>query len=179
MSRVWYCATCGYEVDRGGRCHNCHMPLVQSPLAELAEGEVDDEVGYRLDEWDDEARVELIEALIDAEVRHRFEADELVVAAEDEADVDDLVAGVTAALAEADGGAAEGDASDGSDGTEDGEIDPATLRMVATLYDGARRLREDPTDMAADGDVAEVAARCSRSTGRRASIGTGGRRSGG
>ena len=53
MSTVWYCATCGYEVDRGGRCHNCKEPLAESPLAELAEGEVDDEVGYRLTDWDD------------------------------------------------------------------------------------------------------------------------------
>ena len=57
MSRVWYCAVCGYEVDRGGRCHNCKEALIESPLAELAEGDSDDdEVGYRLNDWDDSQR---------------------------------------------------------------------------------------------------------------------------
>ena len=79
-----------------------------------------------------------------------------MVAGADEAEVDDLVAELATAAADPDGAAAE--ATDtGAD--RDAEIEPATRRLVAALRDGARRLREDPTDMAADGEVAEVAAR--------------------
>jgi hypothetical protein len=145
MTRVWYCSACGYEVGRGGRCHRCRQVLVESPLDELVEGEAAEEVGYRLDDWEDAERAELIEALIDREVRHRFEGDELVVAADDEEAVDDLVVSASAG-ADADGGG------------EAGEVDPAVLAMVTELLGGARRLREDPTDMDADADVAEVAA---------------------
>ena len=37
MSRVWYCINCGYEVDRGGRCHRCRELLVESELTELGD----------------------------------------------------------------------------------------------------------------------------------------------
>src|ERR1700738_1282900 len=116
MSRVWYCANCGYEVDRGGRCHSCKEPLVESPLPELAEGEADDEVGYRLADWDDTQRGGLIQALIDSEIPHRFEADELVVAADNEAAADAIVAQVSGAPAPlADG---EPDSEDDSEADE-------------------------------------------------------------
>jgi len=139
MSAMWYCRSCGYEVERGGRCHNCRQHLVAG-LEELAADEDDDEVGYRLDGWADEARGALIEALVSQEIRHRFEGDELVVAADDEEAVDDLV-GV--------GGEREGDAATEPD-------DEATLAAVEALYDAAVRLRQDPTDMHADGDLAEA-----------------------
>ena len=35
MSGIWYCRSCGYEVDKGGRCHNCHQPLIETELTEL------------------------------------------------------------------------------------------------------------------------------------------------
>jgi hypothetical protein len=160
---VWYCASCGYEVGRGGRCHNCKQPLVESPLAELADGEAEDEVGYRLDDWDDAERADLIEALIDHQVRHRFEADELVIAAGDEAEVDELVAEVTAAASAA-ARDDDGDTGDGAEWPEDDEDeqvepDATTLEIVGALLDAARRLRADPTDMVADGDLAEAGAR--------------------
>jgi hypothetical protein len=138
---IYYCSTCGYEVaGRGGRCHNCKEPLIESPLEELAEGEVDDEVGYNLDEWEDTARGELIEALNAAGFRHRFEGDELVVAAEDEDDVDRLIANLGADLAHGD------------------PTDPFPGEVLTHLADAARRLELDPTDMIADGDLAEAAA---------------------
>jgi len=145
VSRVWYCATCGYEVDGGGRCHRCKERLVSSPLAELAEGEADDEVGYRLTGWEDRQRGELIEALIDNEVRHRFEGDELVVAGDDEAVADEIVAELGVRSAEV---AGDPDAT--------GEADEATVEALEALLDAARRLRADPTDMNADGDLAEA-----------------------
>jgi hypothetical protein len=137
---IWYCPTCGYEVrGRGGKCHNCKEPLVESSLEELAEGESDDEVGYNLDEWDDAARGELIAVLIERGYKHRFEGDELVVAAEDEDDVDRLIARL--------GTEGQGDIDD----TGPGEV-------LTKLNDAARRLEVDPTDMIADGDLAEAAA---------------------
>jgi hypothetical protein len=145
VSRVWYCATCGYEVDGGGRCHRCKERLLSSPLAELAEGETDDEVGYRLTGWEDRQRGELIEALIDNEVRHRFEGDELVVAGDDEAVADEIVAEL---------GARSADGPGDPDAT--GEADEATVEALEALLDAARRLRADPTDMNADGDLAEA-----------------------
>lgn len=138
---IWYCPSCGYEVrGRGGRCHNCKEPLIESSLEELAEGDAEDEVGYNLDEWEDAARGELIEALIAEGYRHRFEGDELVVAAEDEDDVDHLIAHLGAA----------GELGDASD--------PRPGEVLTRLSDAARRLVIDPTDMVADGDLAEAAA---------------------
>jgi hypothetical protein len=137
---IWYCPTCGYEVrGRGGKCHNCREPLIESPIDELAEGETEDEVGYNLDEWEDAARGELIGALIEHGFRHRFEGDEMVVAAEDEDDVDRLIARL------------------GTEGL--GNVDDTAPGEVLTkLNDAARRLELDPTDMIADGDLAEAAA---------------------
>ncbi|MDQ1358591.1 MAG: hypothetical protein QOJ52_1347 [Acidimicrobiaceae bacterium] len=138
---IWYCSTCGYEVaGRGGKCHNCKEPLVQSPLEQLAEGEVEDEVGYNLDEWEDVARGELIEALNASGFRHRFEGDELVVAAEDEDDVDHLIANL------------------GADHEHGDPTDMVPGEVLTRLADAARRLELDPTDMIADGDLAEAAA---------------------
>ncbi len=150
MSRkVWYCPTCGYEVGSRGRCHACGERLVPSPLPELESGPDDDEVGYRLDQWDDETRGRLIEALIDRGVSHRFEEEELVVLSVDEAEVDAIVAEVT---------------GEGSEAAEEGELvegagsRPAESRVGQDLYDAAGRLRDDPTDMQADVDIGEASA---------------------
>ncbi|MDQ6616156.1 MAG: hypothetical protein M3083_15810 [Actinomycetota bacterium] len=138
---IWYCPSCGYEFHgRGGKCHNCKELLIESLLEELAVGEADDEVGYNLDEWEDAARGELIEALNANGFRHRFEGDELVVAAEDEDDVDSLIAGL------------------GTGGNQGDAADPTPGRVLTALASAARRLEVDPTDMVADGDLAEAAA---------------------
>jgi hypothetical protein len=138
---IWYCPTCGYEIQgRGGKCHNCREPMIESPLEELAEGDAEEEVGYNLDEWEDAARGELIEALIERRFRHRFEGDELVVAADDEDDIDNLIANL------------------GSDATAGDAGDPLPGQVLTKLADAARRLVVDPTDMIADGDLAEAAA---------------------
>jgi hypothetical protein len=191
VSKVWYCVNCGYEVSSRGRCHRCRVKLDLSPLPELEAGDEDDEVGYRLDDWEDAARGRLIVALIRANVRHRFEDDELVVGSEDEAKVDDLVA----AVAEMPDGAAEDDEvvfavtpAPASQGVcrnylgdtyvpGFGELDPrgrpvdnfvatpltgaefqAIAEQVKLLHAAAHRLQADPTDMEADGQVAEASA---------------------
>jgi ABC-type transport system involved in Fe-S cluster assembly fused permease/ATPase subunit len=60
------------------------------PLPELEPGEGDQEIGYRITEWDNRARSRLIEALINFRIRHRFEDEQLMVPAADEAQVDSL-----------------------------------------------------------------------------------------
>ncbi|MGI8492873.1 MAG: hypothetical protein ACR2KC_05670 [Acidimicrobiales bacterium] len=158
MTKVWYCAQCGYEDTAGGRCHQCRDRLVASPLLELEAGEEADEVGYRIEGWTDSARVWLITALIDAEVHHRFEGDELVVSADDEARVDDLIAEVaTAAIVEAgDGAGGDGPTETGEGATP--EDDEALERAIELLAASAEQLRKDPTDMHADAGVAEASA---------------------
>ena len=146
MTSIWYCVHCGYEVESGGKCHNCKEPLVSSPLDELGEGEVD-EVGYRLGDWEDAARGELIHQLVEGGIRHRFEGDELVVGEDDEPAVDQLMAQFP--------GPPSGDTAEE---TSEQGLDPATVSAIEGLYDAARRLRTDPTDMVADSDLAESAA---------------------
>ncbi|MGC8626692.1 MAG: hypothetical protein ACP5VR_03895 [Acidimicrobiales bacterium] len=150
MSRkVWYCPNCGYEVTSRGRCHSCGERLVASPLPELESGPEDDEVGYRLDQWDDETRGRLITALVSAGIRHRFEEEELVVLAHDEAEVDAIVAEVT-------GG--PGPLESGQSDEPVAQVSTREARVARDLYDAANRLRNDPTDMQADVDVGEASA---------------------
>ncbi len=146
-TKVWYCANCGYEVTNRGRCHSCGERLTASPLPELDSGPDDDEVGYRLDQWDDPTRGRLIAELVGAGVLHRFEDEELVVLAVDEAEVDRLVARVSGV---------------GKDADDDEEEPVAPLEgdrdAAREVYDAARRLREDPTDMHADAALSEASA---------------------
>lgn len=145
--KVWYCAFCGYEVNSRGRCHSCGERLVASPVPELESGPDDDEVGYRLDDWGPPERAKLIRLLVSAGVPHRFEEEELVVLASDEAEVDRIVAR----------------ASQQEDEEEAGEEAPKALAegdvgVSRGLYEAARQLREDPTDMKADAALAEASA---------------------
>jgi hypothetical protein len=190
VSKVWYCVNCGYEVGSRGRCHRCRVKLDLSPLPELEVGDEDDEVGYRLDDWEDAARGKLIVALIRANVRHRFEDDELVVGADDEARVDDLVAAVAeipddatedddVVFAVTPAAPSEGVSRNRGDNYVPGfgELDPrgrpvdafvttpltgAEFQVIADqvklLHAAAHRLQADPTDMEADGQVAEASA---------------------
>ncbi|HEX4863240.1 MAG TPA: hypothetical protein VFV02_04160 [Acidimicrobiales bacterium] len=157
MARIWYCPNCGYEVRSRGRCHACREKLIASDLPELEPGAEDDEVGYRLGGWRDRDRGRLIEFLNALQISHRFEEDELVVGAEDEERVDDLVAELMATASD--------DDDDGPDDLDDenpfgigetGAVDENAVKAVALLADAARRLRADPTDMQADADVAEA-----------------------
>ncbi len=154
MTRIWYCRNCGYEVGSRGRCHLCRERLVASALPELPAGEEDDEVGYRLEGWADRERGRLIERLNELEIGHRFEDDELVVAADDEARVDDLV---EEAPAEPDQGGSLDDDRDEAV-PDQGDAHEATTAGVRLLADAASRLHRDPTDMHADADVAEASA---------------------
>jgi hypothetical protein len=154
-TKVWYCGNCGYEVASRGRCHSCGERLVASPLPELESGPDDDEVGYRLDMWDDPTRARLIEALINAGVRHRFEEEELVILAVDEAEVDQLVARVTGAVSDTRyEGYEDGDEEESAEGGEGADEEGAAV--AGQLYDAAKRLSDDPTDMTADAALSEA-----------------------
>lgn len=158
MARIWYCPNCGYEVHSRGRCHSCRDKLVASDLPELEAGDEDDEVGYRLGGWRDRDRGRLIEFLNALQIVHRFEEDELVVAAEDEERVDDLVAELMATASDDDADADIDELGEGH-AVGNGEhlsLDENTVAAVTLLADAARRLRADPTDMQADADVAEA-----------------------
>lgn len=148
MTKVWYCRNCGYEVGSKGRCHQCREKLVVSDLPELEPGDDEDEVGYRLDSWGDEERGRLIEELNQLEILHRFEDDELVVGAEDESRVDDLLAELSG------GGEKEDQPSPMVDAVP--EVDDPLTGTLRMLSNAAARLRDDPTDMHADSDVAEA-----------------------
>ncbi len=153
-TKVWYCANCGYEVTSRGRCHSCGERLVASSLPELESGPDDDEVGYRLDLWDDPTRARLIEALIGAGVQHRFEDEELVILAVDEAEVDQLVARVTGTVSDSRYEGYDEDEDEEAPVVEgDGEEGAAVARQI---YDAAKRLRDDPTDMLADAALSEA-----------------------
>lgn len=170
MGKVWYCANCGYEVGNRGRCHSCREKLVPSDLPELEPAGDENEVGYRIGWWADEDRGRLIGYLNVLQVPHRFEEEELVVLADDEERVDDLLEelALSSPPAEQDEHGTHGD--DGVDDDHDDETGTASapsshtgpggaasepLRMLA---EAARRLTVDPTDMQADAEVAEASA---------------------
>jgi hypothetical protein len=118
-------------------------------LPELESGPDDDEVGYRLDTWDDRTRARLIEALMLAGVLHRFEEEELVILAVDEPEVDRIVDVVT-------GMAAPPRGLDDEDYEED--VPEVSKDASRELYDAAKRLRDNPTDMHADAALGEASA---------------------
>lgn len=158
MTKVWYCATCGFEVDFRGRCHGCGQRLELSPLRELEVGPEDEEVGYRLDDWADDARGQLIVELVSGGVAHRFEDDELVVAVESEETVDELVTRLTGAEIGEDGEAGDDHDDDNDELDGDPEAGDGVTAGVIQLERAAERLSVDPTDMEADAQVAEVSA---------------------
>jgi hypothetical protein len=172
VSKIWYCYNCGYEVTSKGRCHQCKEKFLPSPLPELEAGEEEAEVGYRLEDWADATRGRLIHSLVRSGILHRFEDDELVVRTDDEEEVDELVAAAAASAPEAPparsdlvgpGGdrladdAGEQPFSDEVVDLSDEQLEVLT-DQIRLLHDAADRLQADPTDMEADGDVAEASA---------------------
>jgi hypothetical protein len=185
VSKIWYCYNCGYEVTSKGRCHQCKEKFLPSPLPELEAGEEEAEVGYRLEDWADATRGRLIHSLVRSGILHRFEDDELVVRTDDEEEVDELVAaagGGGPAVGGGGGGpsappeapparsdlvgpggdrladdAGEQPFSDEVVDLSDEQLEVLT-DQIRLLHDAADRLQADPTDMEADGDVAEASA---------------------
>jgi hypothetical protein len=166
VSKIWYCYNCGYEVTSKGRCHQCKEKFLPSPLPELEAGEEEAEVGYRLEDWADATRGRLIHSLVRSGILHRFEDDELVVRTDDEEGAaaeaaaeapparSDLVGPGGDRLAD---DAGEQPFSDEVVDLSDEQLEVLT-DQIRLLHDAADRLQADPTDMEADGDVAEASA---------------------
>ncbi len=101
------------------------------------------EVAYDLTGWDDLARGDLIAALAEAGVEHRWDADDdLVVAAEDEERVDAVFADLTPSDLDL------GLGDDGFDEAIDVGIDDGLLvqETLSTLFIAADRLQHHPRD---------------------------------
>jgi hypothetical protein len=109
------------------------------PIA-LAEDEPS--VEYGLDEWPDEDRETLTAALVDAGVAHRWEGTTILVAADSESAVDELLDGIEAGMLVA--GAAAAPPED----------------ALPRLFAAADRLAKDPDDRVGREEVAVLAAAC-------------------
>ena len=99
-------------------------------------------VEYGLDEWPAPDRQSLAQALIDAEIPHRWDGPMLVTATDAEASVDELLDAVeqgTLVVAGVDGGA------------PDGALD--------ALFSSSDRLARDPDDRAGRGDLSDLVPR--------------------
>ena len=100
--KIWWCRNCGYETTRGGRCEDCGGDLAASPLPELEARDDKQYWCYTLAGWDNPMHVRLIDALIGANIAHRFDdgeeaEDQLVVSATDEPTVTRIINEVLAA----------------------------------------------------------------------------------
>jgi hypothetical protein len=101
------------------------------------------QLSYELDDWSDEHRAELAEALAASGIEHAWdEHGELVVLEEDEERVDALVDAVEQGRAtpDLDGG----DDAAGDDGDDDGGLD--AQEVLSELFVAADRLMHDPLD---------------------------------
>jgi hypothetical protein len=112
------------------------------------------EVGYDLSGWDDLARGDLVAALAEAGIEHRWDADDdLVVAAGDEEKVDAVFAQLAPDLDE------DGDLDDdGLDDALDGGVDDGLLvqETLSALFIAADRLQHNPLDGTSSRDVIEA-----------------------
>ncbi len=97
---------------------------------------------FGLDEWSDADRSVLTEALIASEVPHRWDGTTVVVAADAEHAVDDLLDAIEAGELLGDGGDADVAAPEGA---------------LSTMFLAANRLAKDPMDAAARHDLLELA----------------------
>lgn len=96
---------------------------------------------FGLDEWSDADRDVLTEALIASEVPHRWDGTTVVVAADAEHAVDDLLDAIEAGELLGDGGDANAAAPEGA---------------LSTMFLAADRLAKDPMDAGARGDLLEL-----------------------
>ncbi len=97
---------------------------------------------FGLDEWSDADRTVLTEALIASEVPHRWDGTTVVVAADAEHAVDDLLDAIEAGELLGDGG--------------DTDVAPPE-GALSTMFLAANRLAKDPMDAAARHDLLELA----------------------
>ena len=99
-------------------------------------------VEFGLDEWPEADRQTLTQALIEAEVPHRWDGKTVIVAADAEATVDDLLDGIE-----------QGTLVLGSGGSE------APEGALDTLFASSDRLAKDPDDRTGRDEISELAPR--------------------
>ena len=149
---ITYCPRCGarhreetsvaWGVTPTFQCVDCGM-AVADPPAMLAKGNDEEEVEYDLSDWEPAERSMATNALLEADIPYRWEADlVLAVPAVAEAEVDQLLDDLEATDADL------SEAADDDEGAEEGG-EEAHAAMV-DLFVGADRLQHDPLD----GDVA-------------------------
>lgn len=97
---------------------------------------------FGLDEWSDADRTVLTEALIASEVPHRWDGTTVVVAADAEHAVDDLLDAIEAGELLGDGGDTDSAPPEGA---------------LSTMFLAANRLAKDPMDASARHDLLELA----------------------
>ena len=124
------CPSCGETyVSSAQVCADCGVPLADpadaTPALHLEPG--DDEVGYDLDDWEPDARGELVAALTAQQIPHRWEEGELVVRDRDADAVEPVIDEI--------------DNPDALDAEEDD--DDAAAELLSALYVAADVLAGD------------------------------------
>ncbi len=116
------------------------MDQIDEELSAPPEDEVDDEqVAYDLTDWDDDSCVRLMETLSTEAIPYALDGDELFVASEDEARVDEIVGALT---------------TPGATLTLGG---PASFEAMSELFVAADVLSKDPDDRHATASLIEGA----------------------
>jgi hypothetical protein len=116
------------------------LEKVLGPFA-IALGDDAESTEFGLDEWSDADRAVLTEALVASEVPHRWHGTTVVVAADAEHAVDDLLDAIEAGELLGDGGDASAAAPEGA---------------LSTMFLAADRLAKDPLDAGARVDLLEL-----------------------
>lgn len=104
------------------------MDQVDEDLSTAAEEDDDEHVAYDLTDWDDDSCLRLLDALAAETIPYGLDGDELLVAALDEARVDEIVAAIT---------------TPGATLTVGG---PASFEAMSELFVAADQLAHDPDD---------------------------------
>lgn len=104
------------------------MDQVDEDLSTAAEDDDDEHVAYDLTDWDDDSCLRLLDALAAETIPYGLDGDELLVAALDEARVDEIVAAIT---------------TPGATLTVGG---PASFEAMSELFVAADQLAHDPDD---------------------------------
>ncbi len=152
IDMIWWCRGCGMEETQlRDRCTACGAALQSAELEWLNEGDEGEETVFELD-LEPLERVGVIESLVGASIRHRWESDDELVVADRQADavdviLDDLLGEETRDNATGSGGVSFVDdfdvnADDGFDEFEDGpDVSSGGYEVLSQLFLATDRLR--------------------------------------
>lgn len=158
-----FCPRCGAEfpvevlgelIRTSVRCPDCRLALTEIPDV-LAPSE--EEVGYELSDWPVTERGPVTAALIEAEIRFRWESGLVLVVPEAaEEQVDRLLDELESEAAEA--ASAGGDEDEAGDGEEEQDGGEAAQEAMSDLFVAADRLQHSPFDEGFGSALREAAA---------------------